>query len=50
MHEKYYYGGYLRLWIPESDNAARLEELRAIIADEEKLRSIFNTIIKEETE
>ena len=33
---------YLRLWIPESDNAARLEELRIIIRDEEKMRKAFD--------
>ena len=39
--EKYSDTGYLRLWIPESDNAARLEELRKIIRDEEKMRKAF---------
>ena len=41
MHEKYAEGGYLKLWIPESRNAARLAELRAIIADEPALRTRF---------
>ena len=40
--EKYSDTGYLRLWIPESDNATRLEELRIIIRDEEKMRKAFN--------
>ena len=39
--EKYSDTGYLRLWIPESDNASRLEELRKIIRDEEKMRKAF---------
>ena len=39
--EKYSDTGYLRLWIPESDNAARLEELRAIIRDEKAMREAF---------
>ena len=39
--EKYSDTGYLRLWIPESDNAPRLEELRKIIRDEEKMRKAF---------
>ena len=39
--EKYSDTGYLRLWIPESDNATRLEELRKIIRDESKLREAF---------
>ena len=50
LHEKYYYGGYLKLFIPESRNAARLEELRQVIADEERLRSVFEEIYKEETQ
>ena len=39
--EKYSDTGYLRLYIPESDNATRLEELRMIIRDEEKMRKAF---------
>ena len=39
--EKYSDTGYLRLWLPESDNAKRLEELRVIIRDEEKTRQAF---------
>lgn len=41
LHEKYSDTGYLRLWIPESDNAVRLEELRKIIRDESKMREAF---------
>lgn len=41
LREKYGEGGYLRLWFPESPNAARLAELRQIIADPARLRSIF---------
>jgi uncharacterized protein len=39
--EKYSDTGYLRLWIPESDNATRLEELRTIIRNESKMRAAF---------
>ena len=39
--EKYSDTGYLRLWIPESDNAERLEELRKIIRDETALQAAF---------
>ena len=39
---KYADGGYLRLWIPFSDNARRLEELRAVIRDGEALRRLFD--------
>lgn len=50
LHEKYYYGGYLKLYIPESRNAARLEELRGIIGDETKLRSLFDAFFEEENQ
>lgn len=42
LHEKYGDGGYLRLWIPGSPNAQRLEALRQIIRNEERLRSILD--------
>lgn len=41
LHEKYGYGGYLKLWIEQSPNAAPLEELRQIMADEPLLRRYF---------
>lgn len=37
LREKYGYGGYLRLWIPWSDNALRLNALREVIADDEAI-------------
>lgn len=48
LQKKYGYGGYLKLWIPESSNACRLEELRKIIADENRLRSMFDRFYDEE--
>lgn len=48
LQEKYADGGYLKLWIPESANAARLEELRAIIRDKKALRAIFERLYAEE--
>ncbi|MBR4964768.1 MAG: HD domain-containing protein [Alistipes sp.] len=48
LNEKYNYGGYLKLWIEESENGKRLEELRQIIADKEKLRRIYDEIYSEE--
>ncbi len=48
LHEKYYYGGYLKLFIPESRNATRLEELRRIIGDEARLRPLFDAFFEEE--
>lgn len=35
LHEKYGRGGYLKLWIPWSENAKRLNALQDIIADPE---------------
>ena len=39
--EKYSDTGYLKLWLPESENAPRLEQLREVIRDEKKLQSAF---------
>lgn len=50
LQEKYAEGGYLKLYLPESPNASRLEELRKIIRDKTKLRSLFDNIYKELTE
>lgn len=49
LAEKYAEGGYLRLWIAESDNATKLEELRAIIKDKARLREIFELIYEQES-
>lgn len=49
LQKKYAEGGYLRLWIPESDNARRQEELRTLIRDEARLRETFDTIFDRET-
>ena len=48
LEEKYAEGGYLQLWIPESPNAARLAELRAIIRDKALLRQFFDRVFEEE--
>ena len=48
LAEKYEEGGYLKLWIPESDNAEKLAELRAIAKDRVRLREIFEQIFDEE--
>lgn len=50
LREKYDYGGYLKLWIEESDNAKRLEELRQVIADKERLRRLYEEIYAEEVD
>lgn len=38
LKEKYGRGGYLKLWIPWSDNASRLQALQDIIADDDAIR------------
>ena len=43
--EKYSDTGYLKLWLPESENAPRLEELRRIIRDENKMREAFQRFL-----
>lgn len=47
LAEKYDYGGYLKLYIPESSNAVGLQALRDIIHDPERLRSIFERFYEE---
>ena len=42
LYEKYGRKGYLRLWIPESDNAVRLEQLRRLLDNPEALREIVS--------
>ena len=46
IKEKYGEGGYLKLWIPESDNAKNLQQFRKLIDNEplliERLKQIYN--------
>lgn len=49
LRRKYAEGGYLRLWIPESENAERLKHLRGVIADAVQLRHRFEQMYAEET-
>ncbi len=44
LQNKYSETGYIRLWISGSPNEERLRRLRAIIADERKLREVFDKI------
>ena len=46
LHEKYAEGGYIKLWLDNSPNAAPLAELRAIINDEPRLRTLFDLIME----
>ena len=49
IKEKYGEGGYLKLWIPESDNAARLQQFRALISNEALLTESLKQIYDEES-
>ena len=42
LREKYAEGGYLKLWISESENARRLEALREVIRNPELIRKAFD--------
>lgn len=48
LQEKYAEGGYLRLWIPDPEKEARLNELRTLIRNSEALRKAFERIYHEE--
>ena len=48
MDNKYSSHGYIRLWIPTSDNAKKLQEIRALIAQPIKLKQIFDNLYNEE--
>lgn len=41
LEEKYSEKGYMKLYIPESDNAKNLADLQAFIADKERLKAWF---------
>ena len=43
LKEKYGRNGYLKLWFPDSPNAARLEQLHQLIENEEELRRLFES-------
>ena len=44
MEEKYSARGYIHLWINGSPNEKKLQEVRDIIADKQRLRATFNRI------
>lgn len=45
MEEKYSVNGYIKLWIPQSDNASKLKAVREVIADKAELRRVFDRIM-----
>ena len=49
LHNKYAEGGYLKLWIPESENARQLEALREVIRNPELIRKAFDEAFDAET-
>jgi uncharacterized protein len=49
MDEKYSVNGYIRLWIHGSENERKLNELRLLIAEPDKMRPVFDRIFQEET-
>lgn len=49
LHDKYAEGGYLKLWIPFSNNAAKLQELRKLITDVALLQETFERLFQEES-
>ena len=48
IENKYSTHGYMKLWIPGSDNERKLNEVRSYIADQARLRSEFDRIYAEE--
>ena len=48
MNSKYSKDGYIKLWIPNSPNAQKLNELRNLIAQPIQLREVFSKIYEEE--
>ena len=49
MDNKYSKDGYIRLWISNSPNARKLNELRELIARPDKLREAFERVFAEES-
>lgn len=49
MKEKFAEGGYLRIWIPESNNAIRLKRFQQFLKNEEATKLLFNQIWDELT-
>ena len=47
MQNKYSKDGYIRLWIPNSPNAQRLNKLRNLITQPSEMKKEFERIFKE---
>ena len=48
LKEKYAEGGYMKLWIPESDNRYQLQKIRSIISNKELLKETFDRMYDKE--
>lgn len=44
MQEKYSVNGYIKLWLPNSPNAERLQTIRRLIAHPAELRKVFDRL------
>lgn len=49
LTEKYGPNGYLKIWIPWSDNAQNLKKLHVLLINKARINEIFNRIFEEET-
>ena len=48
LENKYSSNGYIRLWIPGSDNEEKLRKIRNMLVDKKRLREVFDKIYAEE--
>ncbi len=48
LDNKYSTHGYIRLWIPRSENEANLKKIRVLLTQPSKLRQLFDKIYDEE--
>lgn len=49
MHNKYSSHGYIKLWLPGSENERKLKQLRELIESPKAMRPVFDRIFDEET-
>ena len=50
LEKKYGRNGYLKIWLPWSDNAKRLASLQQMIDNPEVIYKLFDRIFREETQ
>ena len=48
MHNKYSSHGYIKMWLPGSDNENKLKQLRELINAPQRMRLVFDRIFDEE--